>query len=66
MEDCEKLTPGFSALCFHCAQRLGKYTWPEIPELLLGQCPQCAGTRPLEPVAQPQAGRRIARHQRVA
>ncbi len=66
MEGYEELIPGLSPLCFHCAQRLGKYTWPEVPELLFGQCPQCAGTRPLKPVTQVQPQRSIAPHQRVA
>lgn len=38
-----------SPLCFNCAHRLGKYTWPDIPELVLGYCPQCGGTKPLDP-----------------
>jgi|GEM_PF-1535108 hypothetical protein len=65
--DLEELPAGTSPLCFHCAQRLGRCTWPEIPELLFGQCPQCGGTRPLAPVeTRPHAKTGIARKQRAA
>ena len=67
MEDQEERATGASPLCFNCARRLGKCTWPEIPELLFGQCPQCGGTRPLEPVeTRPHTETGIARKQRAA
>ena len=28
-------------LCVECAQRLDKHTWPEVPEMIEGVCPQC-------------------------
>ena len=72
MKDLEDLEDEGSPLCFNCAQRLGKYTWPEIPELLFGYCPQCGGTRALTPVASvfsstpPRATLKTAREQQVA
>lgn len=36
-----------SLLCLACAERLGQRTWPSVPELVLGYCPQCGGTVPL-------------------
>jgi hypothetical protein len=30
--------------------RLGKSTFPEVPELVMGYCPQCGGTEALDTV----------------
>jgi len=30
--------------------RLGKHTFPDVPELVMGYCPQCGGTETLETV----------------
>ena len=72
MKDLEDLEDDESPLCFNCAERLGKYTWPEIPELLFGYCPQCGGTKPLGPAAKvvsltpPGARTEATRDQQVA
>jgi len=42
-------------LCADCARRLGRYSYPGVPELFEGYCPQCGGTTPLIPKAMPSS-----------